>query len=483
MGSTERGFTDLTDLASERLGGTVLAANDDFFAPKENLLKPTKPIFIEGKYTSRGKWMDGWETRRRRTPGYDWCLIRLGRPGTVHGVVVDTSHFTGNYPEACSLEGIHMEGRPAPEVLLGMGDCWAELLPKSPLKGDHQNSFSISDPRDYTHLRLNIFPDGGVARLRVYGEVKPGPEQLSGRVDLAAIENGARALECSDMYFGNRHNLLMPGRAHNMSDGWETKRRRGPGHDWMVIRLAAPGTIERIEVDTNHFKGNCPASCTLEACTEYGDNPKWMEVLPNTLLRPHTRHYLEKQLHPIGRVTHVRFNIFPDGGVSRLRLWGRVAPVDRLNSLVADAAQAEFLACCGSQRWAVEMAAARPFVSPQDVFRKAEAIARLLSREDWLEAFAAHPKIGDRKVRGQAAKEQSGTARSSTRVLATLAKCNRDYQKRFGFTYIVCATGKSAAEMLSILGERLRNGPDDELRVAAEEQRKITRIRLEKLTS
>lgn len=465
-------FTGLIDLASERLGGAVLAANDEFFAPKKNLLKPAKPVFIEGKYTSRGKWMDGWETRRRRTPGYDWCMIRLGRPGIVRGVVVDTSHFTGNYPESCSLE-----------AAFETTNNWVEILPKSPLKGDSQNAFPVAATQVFTHLRLNIFPDGGVARLRVYGEVKPGIDELKGRVDLAAIENGALALECSDMYFGNRHNLLMPGRARNMSDGWETKRRRGPGHDWMIIRLAAPGTIERIVVDTTHFKGNCPASCTLDGSTDAGDNAKWVEVLPNTPLRPHTRHSLEKQITPVGRVTHVRFNIFPDGGVSRLRLWGRVAPVDRLNALSESHAQAEFLACCGSLKWAAAMAAARPFASKQAVFDKAESVAPTLSREDWLAAFAAHPKIGDRQARGPAAKEQAGTARASSRLLAELAKANRVYEERFGFTYIVCATGKSAAEILGLLLARLKNTPQVELGIAAEEQRKITRIRLERLTS
>jgi allantoicase len=462
-------FTDLIDLASERLGSKVIAANDDFFAPKHNLLKPTKPIFIEGKYTSRGKWMDGWETRRRRTPGYDWCTIRLGQPGVVRGVVVDTAHFKGNYPESCSLEACVEK------------DEWVEILPKSPLKGDSQNPFPIANGQRFTHLRLNIFPDGGVARLRVHGEVKPSFERLSGRVDLAAIENGAYALLCSDMFFGNRHNLLMPGRAPNMSDGWETKRRRGPGHDWMIIRLAAPGTVERIEVDTNHYKGNCPASCTLEACTEYGDAAKWVEVLPNTPLHPHTRHYLEKQLQRVGRVTHVRFNIFPDGGVSRLRLWGRVAALDRLNVLTVVQAQAEFLTCCGSLAWAAAMAVARPFASEQAVYEKAEAVAQKLRPEDRLAAFAAHPKIGDRRARGQAAKEQSGAARASARTLKELAAANRDYQKRFGFIFIVCATGKSAAEMLGLLRQRLKNTPEKELAAAAGEQRKITRLRLERL--
>ncbi|HEX2715238.1 MAG TPA: hypothetical protein VHM88_23920, partial [Candidatus Acidoferrales bacterium] len=159
-------FTELVDLASERLGGVVLAANDEFFAPKENLLKPAKPIFIEGKYTDAGKWMDGWETRRRRTPGFDWCLIRLGLPGILRGVIVDTAHFKGNYPEHCSLEGCTLDGNPDAEKLTGRETRWDEILPKSGLKGDVENRFVIETPQRSTHLRFNIFPDGGVARLR-----------------------------------------------------------------------------------------------------------------------------------------------------------------------------------------------------------------------------------------------------------------------------------------------------------------------------
>src|SRR5262249_23156497 len=236
-------FTDLIDLASERLGGAVLFANDDFFAPKENLLKASDPVFIEGKYTDRGKWMDGWESRRRRTPGFDWCIVRLGLPGIIRGVVVDTSFFRGNYPEECSIEGCAVDRRPAVDELTGEGMNWTSVLPQSELKGDSLNSFAIENDQRFTHLRFKIFPDGGVARLRVYGEVVPDFEALKarGEVDLAAAKNGGLVLSCSDMFFGHRHNLIMPGRAVNMSDGWETKRRRGPGHDWVVIKLGHPG--------------------------------------------------------------------------------------------------------------------------------------------------------------------------------------------------------------------------------------------------
>jgi allantoicase len=327
-------FTDLIDLASEKVGGAVLIANDDFFAPKENLLRASEPVFIEGKYTDRGKWMDGWESRRRRTPGFDWCIIRLGLPGIVRGVIVDTSFFRGNYPEHCSLDGVAIEGLPPEEELLDESVEWMPLLPQVPLAGDSRNEFAVQNAERITHLRFNIFPDGGVARLRVYGEVVPDWERLKragGHVDLAAAENGALVLSCSDMFFGHRHNLIMPGRAADMSDGWETKRRRGPGHDWAIIKLARPGHIRSLEVDTSHFKGNFPESCSLEAC-HVSDRAEltnsslaWTNVLPRTKLQAHTRHYFDRELADAGIVSHLRFNIFPDGGVSRLRVYGTLA--------------------------------------------------------------------------------------------------------------------------------------------------------------
>jgi allantoicase len=328
-------FTELIDLASEKVGGAVLVASDDFFAPKENLLKPSEPIFIEEKFTDRGKWMDGWESRRRRTPGFDWCIIRLGLPGIVRGVVVDTSYFRGNYPEHCSLEGATFQGLPSEANLLDEAVQWVPLLPQVALTGDTRNQFPIEYDERLTHLRFNIFPDGGVARLRVYGEVMPDWERLkrAGQIDLAAAENGGLVLSCSDMFFGHRHNLIMPGRAENMSDGWETKRRRGPGHDWAIIKLARPGHIQAIEVDTSHFKGNFPESCSVEAVsTSATENrnltdpsTRWTNVLPRTKLQAHTRHYFDQELNGAGVVSHLRFNIFPDGGVSRLRVYGTLA--------------------------------------------------------------------------------------------------------------------------------------------------------------
>ena len=477
-------FTALVDLAAERVGGAVLAANDEFFAPKENLLKAGEAVWIEGKYTDVGKWMDGWETRRRREPGFDWCVVRLGLPGVIRGVVVDTSHFRGNFPESCSLEACAVEGYPAPGELLTAE--WTEILPGSPLAGHAKNRFAVArDTGRVTHVRFNVYPDGGVARLRIHGEVVPDWRRLMrhrGEVDLAAMENGGTVPSCSDMFFGNRHNLILPGPALGMHDGWETKRRRGPGHDWAVVKLGARAAVHRAEVDTSHFKGNAPGSCSLEVCDASGEGlDNWREILPRTPLRPHTLHRFD-ELAAVGPVTHARLNIYPDGGVARLRFFGTVDRRDRLNSLTATEAEAELLACCGSRAWARQMAASRPFRDLRQVLETSDRIRWSLGREDWLEAFAAHPRIGERGDR-QSQQEQAGAQGAPPEILERLAKGNLLYQQKFGHIFIVCAAGKSAAEMLALLHQRLANDPETELRAAAEEQRKITNLRLEKLLS
>jgi allantoicase len=314
-------FIDLVDLASERLGAAAVAANDEFFAPKENLIRPAPAVWREGEYTERGKWMDGWETRRRRDDGdHDWCIVRLGARGAVRGVDVDTSFFKGNYPDACAIDACDLPGLPSLDDLARAP--WREILARRALTGDTHNLIAIDGAAPASHLRLRIFPDGGVARLRAYGEVAADWDRLrrQGDVDLAAAAHGGVVVACSDMFFGSRHNLIMPGDATHMGDGWETKRRRGPGHDWTIVRLAASGTIRRVEIDTRHFKGNAPGACSLEATC---DQQTWTDLLPRTPLQPHARHEFEQELRPSGEVTHVRFNIFPDGGVGRLRLFGR----------------------------------------------------------------------------------------------------------------------------------------------------------------
>jgi allantoicase len=302
------------------------------------------------------------------------------------------------------------------------------------------------------------------------------PETLGDFVDLAAVENGASVVEASDMFFGSRHNLIFPGRSTGMHDGWETRRSRGQHRDWCVIDLAANGEIKRVEVDTLHFKGNFPESCELE--TENG-----VGILRRTPLRAHARHVFEKELLPAA-ASRVRFVIHPDGGVSRLRIWGvpteegRAAHRLRLvNAWTPGVALATFLQCCRSERWAREMTGARPFSSWNSVEEAAASIWKHSTRDEILAAFAAHPKIGDHKGAG----EQSQLRSAPEATLEQLARLNREYESRFGYIYIVCATGKSAEEMLALLRQRLTSGPAEEIAIAAEEQRLITQLRLRRL--
>jgi allantoicase len=278
--------------------------------------------------------MDGWESRRRRTPGHDWCIVALGLRGRIHGVNVDTRHFTGNYPSHCSIDALDTVAAIRPSLRAAEGAPWREIVPQSALRGDGDNLFPVDDEQPWTHVRLNIFPDGGVARLRVYGEAVVDWQRLIARgrlVDLATVRHGGLVLGASDMHFGARDNLIMPDRAANMGDGWETRRRRGPGHDWVVIRLGRPGVIARVEIDTNHFKGNYPESASLEGCfapragLDRLSAESWSELLPRTKLGPDRRHLFSRELRRAGEVSHVRLNIFPDGGISRLRVYGTVA--------------------------------------------------------------------------------------------------------------------------------------------------------------
>lgn len=325
-------FTKLTDLAAERLGGKALACSDDFFAEKENLLKPGRGIFIADKYTDRGKWMDGWESRRKRTPGHDWCVIQLATSGKIHGVDIDTNFFLGNHPPHASIEACYFDSTGEFDFENAQ---WKEILPKSPLQPGSQNFYEIADKEIYTHLKLHIYPDGGVARLKVYGEVYKDWSKVSDTevIDLAAAVNGAKSVLCNDMFFSHMDNLIMPGRGVNMGDGWETKRNRTPNNrDWVIVRLAHEGVITKALIDTCHFKGNYPDSCVVEGCNIPLDQENrletseliWKTILPQVKLSADYEHYFENEIASKEPFTHVRLSIFPDGGVSRMRLWGTI---------------------------------------------------------------------------------------------------------------------------------------------------------------
>jgi len=312
------------DLASNAIGGRVVYANDELFADRRHLIRPEPSVWQPGTYGPDGKIYDGWETRRRRDGAdRDFAIVRLGAPGVIRSVVVDTAHFRGNYPAYASIEGTAGEGHPIAQEL--PEDAWTTLLPKSALKGDSANPFDVVNDKRWTHVRLTIYPDGGVARLRVLGDVVPDPRMLTGTVDLAGLVNGGRVVGCSDMFYSSAGNLIRPGNTTTIAEGWETARRRDDGHDWVLFALAGAGRVRRAEIDTSHFTGNAPGEARLVGIdvrtSPLEDENAWRELLPRTRLRPDTLHRFR-----IGSdaVTHVRMEVFPDGGMSRVRLFGEL---------------------------------------------------------------------------------------------------------------------------------------------------------------
>jgi allantoicase len=470
----------MIDLVSTAVGGRIVECNDEFFAEASNLLNPLPPVWKEGVYTDRGKWMDGWETRRRREPGHDWCVIALGLPGRIETVTVDTSFFTGNYAEEFSLEGCGVGVDAAAEEVE-----WGELIPKSPLRGDSPAEYEVVDGGRVTQVRLNIYPDGGVARLRVEGTPIPSMGQVcpdSELIDLAALLVGGEALDASDSYYSPPSNMLRPTEPAGMWDGWETKRRRGPGHDWATFRLGLAGMIEEVVVDTRYFKGNAPGWVSVHLAE---DDERWAEALVRAPVDAHAVNRLS-----LGQAAHaalVRLDIHPDGGVARFRVMGRPdreaageKRIEYLNSLLNQPAAQFFAAACSSSKWMSSMSAYRPFAAVSDVMAAAERVFDDLAEDDWLEAFAGHPRIGERGD-SMANREQAGAVESPEPVLEALKEVNLRYEERFGFTYLVFATGKTAEEMLSLAGERLENDRQTEVANAAGQQRLITETRLRRM--
>ena len=458
----------MIDLISDLVGGQVLDFNDEFFAEATNLIKASPPVWKEDEYTDHGKWMDGWETRRRRDEGHDWCVVALGIPGRIRRVTVDTSFFTGNYPEQFSLD-----------VSPGH-DRWLEAMPKTPLEGDSVAIFDVDLPGRVVAVRLNIFPDGGVARLRVEGDPIPAMQDVcpDGAIDLASARLGGRWLEASDFHYSPPSNLLAPTQSKGMWDGWETRRRRGPGHDWATFELGLWGRIEQFVVDSTHFKGNCPGWISVDVSD---DGETWHQVVEHVEVLPH-------QLNEVGldspaAARFVRLSMHPDGGLARFRVLGKADPeaaaarrIEYLNSLFEDAAEGFFRTACAAKRWVNGMVESRPFGDVGAVLDRAEKVFDGMKEEDWLEAFAGHPRIGDRGDQTEQA-EQAGSAGYESEF----AEINARYEEKFGFVYLVYATGKSGPEMLEIAQERLTNTRQEEVANAAAEQRKITATRLRKM--
>jgi allantoicase len=378
-------FTRLPDLASRSLGGSVVHANDELFAERENLIKPEEPSYSTYTFGHKGQVYDGWETRRRREPGFDYAIVRLGAPGVVRGVVVDTAFFKGNYPPEVSVEGAAVEGYPSPGELQDAE--WVPLVPRSPAAGDTGNSFAVDQPQRFTHVRLCMYPDGGVARLRVHGEVVPDPRFLDPEsLDLAALANGGRVSGCSNMFFSSPTNLIIPGLARLMGEGWETARRRDAGNDWVEFSLTGPGRIRLAELDTSHFVGNAPGWASLRGARRgiggVVDSASWTELLPKTRLQPDTRHVF--RVPDADEFDTIRLDVFPDGGMARVRLHGVLGDQGRVqlglrwfNSLPDAQARQVLDQECGLDGGAADdVVAGRPVQDPSDL---PDAVRSLLS--------------------------------------------------------------------------------------------------------
>jgi allantoicase len=305
-----------------------LAFSDDFFGEVTRMLNDKDPIFIEDKYDNHGKWMDGWESKRRRDGGNDWAILKLGSEGIISKIEIDTSYFTGNFPPFFSLEGIYSETEPNKD------SNWKSLIAKTNLVGDCKNNFELNLKEKFNFVRLQIFPDGGVARIRLFGEVKYNWDRFNNEeiIELSSLKLGGSILAYNNAHYGDVSALLSKGRGKTMGDGWETRRRREPGNDWIIIKLAQKGIIEKIEIDTAHFKGNYPDRASIQAISIdknittkdlIQSSENWDVILDETKLTADNIHEYEINSNSKAEATHIRLNIYPDGGVSRLRIFGK----------------------------------------------------------------------------------------------------------------------------------------------------------------
>ncbi len=317
----------LIDLAQARLGTKVVYKTDEFFAPAKRIINPWPPIFKEGVFDKNGKWMDGWETRRKRNKGNDFLILKLGRPGTIHKVDIDTSYFNGNQPSKVSLDACYSKTK-----LPNKNSKWTRILKKKSTKPNSHHFFNIKNKSIFTHIKLNIYPDGGVARIRVYGKMIAKKKFGNKIINLTSVLNGATPIACNNEHFGRAENILAPGMGKNMGDGWETRRSRGKNYDWLILKCATAGKINKIQIDTHHFKGNYPDKCSLQAAylndkisskNIVKNSKKWKFLLGKVKLQAHKKHNFNNKLMKKNKINYIRINIFPDGGISRIRAFGR----------------------------------------------------------------------------------------------------------------------------------------------------------------
>ena len=321
-------FTNgLIDLAQPRLGSKVIFKTDDFFASANRIINPSPAVFKEGLFDKNGKWMDGWESRRKRTSGHDFLIIKLGKSGSINKVDVDTSHFNGNQPSMISLEGCYSKSKNIKDLK------WKTLIGKKKTKANSHHMFKSSSKSIFTHIKLNIFPDGGVARLRLYGSISKENNKFGNKtINLASLLNGASVIACNNEHFGKAENILAPGKAKNMGDGWETRRRRNKGFDWLILNPINGKKINKIEISTHHFKGNFPSHCSLQAAfvpdkksssSIIKSSVKWKFLLNKVNLSANKTHVFKNILMKNDKINFIKINIFPDGGISRFKIFGK----------------------------------------------------------------------------------------------------------------------------------------------------------------
>jgi allantoicase len=320
-------LNELIDLAQSRLGSKIVYKTDEFFAPAKRIINPWPPVFKEGVFDKHGKWMDGWETRRKRGKGHDYLILKLGKPGRIHKVDIDTSYFSGNQPNKISLQACSTSKK-----IPNKKSKWITILKKKPTKANSHHFFNIKNKSIFTHIKLNIYPDGGIARIRIYGSMKIKKNFGKKTLNLTSVLNGATPIACNNEHFGRAENILAPGTGKNMGDGWETRRSRGKNFDWLIIKCATAGKINKIQIDTHHFKGNYPDKCSLQAAylnTKISNknivnkSKKWKLLLNKAKLNANKIHNFQNKLMKNKKVNYIKINIFPDGGISRIRAFGK----------------------------------------------------------------------------------------------------------------------------------------------------------------